>query len=85
MHVDFNRALEIFKEERAKGRGARSKRAALRVVGQHPIEKKPIEIFDGPYGPYCKCGKINASIPKEIKIEDLTLERAIELIEGRRK
>ncbi len=85
LHVDFNRALEIFKEERAKGRGARSKRAALRVVGQHPIEKKPIEIFDGPYGPYCKCGKINASIPKEIKIEDLTLERAIELIEGRRK
>lgn len=82
--VDLKRALEIYAEPRMRGKG-RSKATALRVVGNHPIEKKPIEIFNGPYGLYVKCAKINASIPKEIQPEDLTLERAVELIEARRK
>lgn len=84
LSVNLSRAQEIFAEERVRGKG-RGKRDALRVVGEHPIDKKPIEIFNGPYGPYCKCGKINASIPKEIKPEELTLERAIELIEARKR
>ncbi len=84
--VELPRAEELFAEVRTKGGGRmRSKQAAIRVVGVHPIEKKPIEIFNGPYGLYCKCGKINASIPKEINPEDLSLERAVELIEARRR
>ena len=82
--VDMNRTLEIFAEERVRGKG-RGKREALRTVGEHPLEKKPIEIFNGPYGIYVKCGKINASIPKEITPEELTLEKAMELIEARRR
>lgn len=83
--VDLKRALELFAEEKVRGRRGASKKMALRVVGDHPHEKKPIEIFDGPYGLYVKCGKTNASIPKEIKPEDLSLEKAIELIESRRR
>lgn len=82
--IELNRALEIFAEPRMRGRG-RSKASALRDLGMHPIEKKPIEIFNGPYGFYAKCGKINASIPKEIKPEEVTLEKAIELIDLRRR
>ncbi len=85
LKVDLKRAIEIFSEERVRGKRGSSKKTAIRVVGEHPIEKKPIEIFDGPYGPYCKCGKVNASIPKDIKPEDLTIEKAIELIESKRR
>jgi len=81
LEVDLTRALEIFAEPRIRGRG-RSKAVALRSMGDHPIQKKPIEIFNGPYGFYVKCAKTNASIPKEIKPEDLTLEKAIELIDS---
>ncbi len=86
LKVTLERALQIFAEPKL-GRGGRSrtKASALRLVGEHPIEKKPIEIFNGPYGHYAKCGKINASIPKEIAPEELTLEKAIELIEARRR
>ena len=84
LSVDLKRALELFAEERVRGRG-RSKATALRTLGNHPHEKKPIEIFNGPYGFYAKCGKTNASIPKEIKPEDLTLEKAIELIDARKR
>lgn len=84
LSVDLNRALELFAQPKGQGRG-RKKSTPLKVVGNHPIDKKPIEIYEGPYGPYCKLGKINASIPKEMKPEDLSLEKAVELIEARRK
>ena len=35
----------------------------------------------GRYGPYIKWGKINATIPKDIKPADITLAIAIELVD----
>ncbi|PIR23590.1 MAG: DNA topoisomerase I [Deltaproteobacteria bacterium CG11_big_fil_rev_8_21_14_0_20_45_16] len=80
--VDFARATEIFAEPK-RGRGRRGS-TALRVIGEHPKDKTPLEIYDGPYGLYIKCGKVNASLPKEIKPEDIALEKAVELIEAKR-
>ena len=80
--VDLARALQLFAEPKM-GRGRRAKAQALKNFGNHPREKKAIELFNGPYGPYVKCGKVNASVPKEIKPEDLSLEKAIELIDAR--
>ena len=38
-------------------------------------------LFDkGPYGPFVKRGKLNASIGKNLDLSDLTLDRAIELL-----
>ena len=34
----------------------------------------------GRFGPYVKCGKINATLPKGTAPEDLTLEAALELV-----
>lgn len=36
-------------------------------------------MLDGRYGPYVKWEKINATLPKDIKPEDVTLEMAVEL------
>ncbi len=80
--VDLARALALFAEPKM-GRGRRAKAQALKTFGNHPREKKAIELFDGPYGPYVKCGKVNASVPKDIKPDELSLEKAIELIDAR--
>lgn len=82
LSVNLERALQIFAEPRT-GRGRR-KAEPLKNLGEHPSEKTPVELFDGPYGPYVKCGKINASLPKEKSIHDVTLEEAVQLIEARR-
>ena len=37
----------------------------------------------GRYGPYVKHGRINASIPKGVNEDDVTLEQALELISAR--
>ena len=38
---------------------------------------------DGRYGPYVNQGKVNATLPKSVKPEDVTLDQALELIAER--
>lgn len=60
------------------------KRAAptpIRELGKHPEDDAVIGVFEGRYGPYVKHGKINATIPKEYEINDVTLEQALEWLE----
>ena len=56
----------------------------LKTFGEHPTEKKNITAHDGKFGPYVKCGKINASILGDQTIDSLKLEDAIRLIDERK-
>ena len=44
-----------------------------------------VYIKNGRYGPYITDGKINAAIPKAIKVDDIDLKKAIELLEAKAK
>ena len=55
-------------------------RIAERELGNHPEDGKPVSLFEGRYGPYVKHGKINATIPKDQDVEQVTLEQAIDWI-----
>ena len=78
--VGLNRAVTIIAEAPAR-RGAA--KTAGKVIGKHPEDGKPIELRDGRYGPYVKHGKINASLPRDLEPEALSLELAVELIAAR--
>ena len=43
-----------------------------------------IKLMDGRYGPYVKSGKINASVPKDMNLNQVTLEIAIDLIKNQK-
>jgi DNA topoisomerase-1 len=73
--ITFQRAIEMLSQPK-KGRG---KAAALKDLGAHPAGEQ-IQVFNGPYGPYIKCGKVNASLPEGATPETITLEQAIALI-----
>jgi DNA topoisomerase-1 len=70
--------------EKAAGGGGRRRGApqALKTLGDHP-DGGAVTVHSGRYGPYVKHGKINATIPKDTKPEDVTMEQAIELIAAR--
>ena len=64
-------------------RRARGGAAALRVLGPHPRDKKPVELHAGRYGPYVKHGEVNATVPDRDKVDTLTLADALELLEAK--
>ncbi len=79
--VKFDRAMELL----SKPKPGRRTQAALRELGPHPDDGEVIKLFDGRYGPYVKHGTVNASLPKGLTPEKLTVEQAIELLTERVK
>lgn len=77
--VTLERALEILAEPKKPGRERKSK-APLRELGLHPTDKEPVNIYDGPYGPYIKHNKTNAAIPEGQTAESITLETALDML-----
>ena len=79
--ISLNRALELLAEPKKGRAAAKSKsKEALRELGTHPEDDSPVNIYDGPYGPYIKHGKTNASLPEGESVENITLSTAIELL-----
>lgn len=74
--IGINRAVALIAENQ-KGKTVEP----LRVIGKHPKNGKDIEIFDGKYGPYVKNEKVNASLTKDMTVEDITIEQAVELLD----
>ena len=80
--IDLPRALEVLVMERAP-RGADSAASVLKNLGPHPEDGKDITVRSGRYGPYVKHGSTNATLPKDISPEEITVEEALDLIAAR--
>ncbi|MBC6982057.1 type I DNA topoisomerase [Caulobacter sp. 17J80-11] len=81
--IGVNRAVDLLATKRAGGgRGARggASTAALKDLGAHPVSGEAIKVMPGRFGPYVKCGKVNATIPKGTDPAELTMEQAVALI-----
>ena len=74
--VGLNRAVDLL-AAKAAGGGRRGTPAAIQTF-EHA--DGPITVRPGKYGPYVNQGKVNATLPKDLKPEAVTLEQALELI-----
>ncbi len=72
--IALDRAVELLAQAKTGGN------TILRTLGEHPEDKAPVEICSGRYGPYARHGKVNATLPKDVTPETITLEEALELI-----
>ena len=83
--IGLNRAVSVIADKKANPgrRGAAPK--VLKDLGAHPDDGEPMQVLDGRYGPYIKHGKTNATLPKDTKPEDLTVEQAVTLIAEKAK
>nr|WP_321508287.1 type I DNA topoisomerase [uncultured Celeribacter sp.] len=76
----MNRAVELITEKRNNpGRGRSAAAKPLKELGEHP-DGGPVNVMEGRYGPYVKWEKVNATLPKDTKPEDLTMDQAVTLI-----
>ena len=81
--VGMNRAVELLAQGAKQPRGSAGRNQG-KDLGEHPTDGGTIRLLDGRYGPYVKWNRLNASLPKGMDSGALTLEQALELIEGKR-
>jgi DNA topoisomerase-1 len=67
-----------------KTRGRRAAAAPLRELGADPASGQPVVVKEGRFGPYVTDGESNASLRKGDSVEEITIERAAELLAERR-
>ena len=77
--VGINRAVTLIAEKKAGGGRGRGAAAPLKELGEHP-DGGPVNVMKGRYGPYVKWAKVNATLPKDVAPEAVTLEQAVALI-----
>ena len=75
--IGMNRAVEVLAAKQTRGRAAAA--APLKELGDHP-DGGAIQVMNGRYGPYVKWEKVNATLPRDVTPETITLEQALELI-----
>jgi len=77
--IGMNRAVEELAKKASRG-SVRTAATPLKELGEHPTDGGPVNVMDGRYGAYVKFGKINATLPKDVKPEDVTMDMAVQLI-----
>lgn len=75
--IDLAGAQELFAQPKY---GARKASSSLKEFDADPVSGKPIKVRDGRFGPYVTDGETNATIPRGDSVEEITFERAAELL-----
>jgi DNA topoisomerase-1 len=82
--VSMEQALALLATPKTRGgRGAATPKAPLKEMGASPVTGEAVKLLDGRYGPYVTDGATNASLPKGLEPDGLTLEKALELLAER--
>ena len=81
LSVTMDEALALFAQPKTRGRNAKG---PLRELGPDPDSGLAMVIKDGRFGPYVTDGTTNASLRRGDDVEELTVERASELLAERR-
>jgi DNA topoisomerase-1 len=81
--LTLDEALAVLAEpKRRRGQGAAA--GPLRTMGADPVSGKEMVVKEGRFGPYVTDGETNASLRKGDEVDELTDERAAELLADRR-
>ncbi|WP_439499778.1 type I DNA topoisomerase [Bosea sp. (in: a-proteobacteria)] len=85
LELGGNRAIDLIVAKESGTGGRRFGGGAAvpgRDLGEHPAGGKLV-VRAGKYGPYVNWGKVNATLPKAMSQESLTLEQAVELVNAK--
>jgi DNA topoisomerase-1 len=80
--IGLEEAIEIYKQPKVRRRGVA--KPPLKELGKDPQTEREVIVKDGRFGVYVTDGETNATLRRGDAVEILTLERALELLAGRR-
>jgi len=79
----MNAAVVKLAEAAAGGGRSRGSREPLKLLGAHPRTELEIKLMEGRFGAYVTDGTTNATLPKTLAPDALTLEEAAQLLDER--
>jgi DNA topoisomerase-1 len=82
LSIGLDEALTIYAQPKQRGRAAAQ--APLKELGNDPVSGQPVVVKSGRFGEYVTDGEYNATLRKDDSVQDVTLERAAELLAERR-
>ena len=77
--VTMEKAIELLKEPKTRGRRSAPKEP-LKKFDVSPVTEKEVRILDGRFGEYVTDGVTNVTVPKTMTIEEITFERALDML-----
>jgi DNA topoisomerase-1 len=82
--ITLEQALALYAQPKQYGRRGAPK-PPLRELGEDTVSGKPMVLKEGRFGPYVTDGETNASLRAGDTVEEITPERAMELLQIRRE
>ncbi|NYG58966.1 DNA topoisomerase-1 [Nocardioides daedukensis] len=82
LSITLDEALAIYAQPKQRGRGAAT--PPLKELGPDPVSGQPVVVKSGRFGDYVTDGEYNATLRKDDTVEEITIERAAELLAERR-
>ncbi|MBI5733423.1 MAG: type I DNA topoisomerase [Candidatus Kerfeldbacteria bacterium] len=80
LKITLEQALELLAQEK---KSSRRTAETVKELGQNPGDSKIIKLMNGRYGMYVTDGNTNATLPKDLTADSITLAKALELIKER--
>ncbi len=68
--IGLNRAVDLLA----------AKLASIRSLGPHPKDQAPVVVKKGRFGPYVQHGDMIANLPRDVGMDDITLDEAAALV-----
>jgi len=81
--VTREQAMELLAQPKTRGRGRAAPKEPLKTFEASPVTGDPIKLLDGRYGPYVTDGTTNASLPRDMKVEDVDFNKAVDMLAER--
>jgi len=80
--INLGQALELLSQPKQRGRrgAASTAREAIKTFEASPTTGNPVKLLSGRFGDYITDGTTNVTLPKGTTAEELTFDRALELL-----
>jgi DNA topoisomerase-1 len=85
LEIGANRAIDLIVAKESGGGFRRGGSDPGRALGEDPESGKPVVVKAGRFGPYVTDGTTNATLPRSVPQEAVTLDQALSLLAARRE
>jgi DNA topoisomerase-1 len=82
LNVTLEQALAILAQPKVRGRRGQAKEP-IKTFEASPVTGQPVRVLEGRYGVYITDGVTNATLPKDLSADAITLPQALTLLEER--